>query len=140
MTMRQTFGNWTQVTGWSTAITAVANGNTTTSGQIDNSSQRSYAVDVAFTWVKASAAGTGLVELWILPEGSDGALQDASAPPRGGRLVGTVSTAAETTERMQTFRMNEMPERFKFYLNNLSGANTNTGSDLRYRWVDFVDV
>jgi hypothetical protein len=132
MTMRQT--------GWGTALASVADAGATTSGQIDNSSQRSYAMEVALAWDKDSAAGTGTIELWILPEGNDGVAQDADAPPRGGRLVGVVSTAAETTQRLQTFRANELPEKFKFYLLNSSGAGLNTTSDVRYRFVDFVDV
>jgi len=138
MTMRQTFGNWTQATGWT--ITALANNTSNTSGAIDNTTQRSYAMEVNVTTVKATGAGTGTYELWMLPEGNDGAVQDNSIPPFGGRLVGVMTSEATTTERNQSFRVNELPEKFKFYITNLSGATTAAGTDVRYRYVDFVDV
>jgi hypothetical protein len=138
--MRQSFGNWTQATGWGTALASVADAGATTSGLVDNSTQKSYAIEVALAWDKDSGTGTGTIELWILPEGNDGAAQTADAPPRGGRLVGVVSTAAETTQRLQTFRVNELPEKFAFYLLNNSGVGLGTTSDVRYRFVDFVDA
>ena len=141
MTMRQTFSNWTQVTGWSTALASLADVTGTTSGQVDNSTQKSYAMDVNLSWDKDTATGTGTIELWLLPEGNDGAAQDNDAPPRGGRLIGVVSTAAEATQRNQNLpRVNELPDKFKFYLLNNSGVGLATTSDVRYRYVDYVDV
>lgn len=140
MTLKQTFGSWTQASGWSTALGSIASGGNANSGQVDNSAQKSYSMEVSLAWGKDSAAGTGVIELWLLPEGNDGAAQRADVPPYGGRLIGVVTTAAEVTQRLQTFRINELPEKFEFYINNQSGAALETTTDVRYRFVDFSDV
>ena len=140
MTMRQTFGNWTQVTGWSTALASVADAGSSTSGTVDNSTQRSYAAEIGLFWDKDSGTGTGTIELWMLTLLSDGSDQLEDAPPRGGTLIGVVSTAAEATQRGKRFRVNELPEKFAIYLLNSSGVGLATTADVRYRYVDFVDV
>jgi hypothetical protein len=138
MAGNQVFGSWVQATGWSTALASVADAGTSTSGQVDNSSSKSIGMDVSLAVDKDSATGTGVVELWMLPEGNDGAAQDADPPSRGGRLIGVMSTAAETTQRLQVFRAYDLPEKFKFYIINNSGIGFNTTTDVRYRLIDFI--
>ena len=138
--MKQNWTGWVQVTGWSTALASIADAGAATSSQVDNSTQKSYAMDVGLTWDKDGAAGTGTIELWLLPEINDGAAQDSSAPPRGGSIVMVVSTAAETTTRYQYARFSGLPQKFKFYILNSSGSGLNTNADVYYNFVDFVDV
>jgi hypothetical protein len=140
MTMRQQYGNWTQVTGWGTALASVGDTGATTSGIIDNSTAKSYAAEFGFFWDKDSGTGTGTIELWLLALLSDGADQLEDAPPRGGTLIGVVSTAAEATQRSKKFRVNELPEKFAVYLLNNSGVGLATTSDVRYRFVDLYDA
>ena len=139
MTMKQTFNGWTQVTGWGTALASVGSAGVTTSGTIDNSTTKSFAMDVGLFWDKDSATGTGLIELWLLTLLNDGSDQLEDAPALGGQLIGFVTTAAETNQRSKRWRVSDLPEKFAFYLVNNSGIGLGATSDLRYRLIDLVD-
>ena len=140
MALTVTYGTNTALTGWSTALASVAASGTSTSGSVDNSTNKYPACKMEIELDGDNASSAGSVDLYLQESTDGGTAFSTSGDTSDMRYIGSVQLNGTTLVR-KVIDVGNLPQYWKVYVVNGDatyglGANT----VISYQGITYADV